>query len=626
MSVKRTLKSNAHASRGDAWKVDPADYAEQRPADHQLPPAPNSRYVPVTDGTRLAVDVYLPHLSDQAAPGPFPTVLILTPYYRRFKMKRGSISEPTPGNARYRDLFVPRGYAVVVVDVRGTGASFGSREGFRAPRERNDFYDITEWICSQPWSNGRVGAGGISYLGAGAEFLAGTGHPAVKAIAPLFAVWDTYMDNYFPGGVQLTDLIESYQQVMVGLDQVNQEALAPYPTYQHEDFEGGPQPVDCDTEDILLQQALEEHKANYRHTDFMREFTFREEPLPYDPDFSSATFSPYFYSGGVGKGVAIYSLSGWMDGAGYANGAIARFLAKQENPHHLMLGPWDHGARRDVSPWAQSIEPDEFWWYEILRFFDHYLMGLDTGLDQESPIHYYTMHEEKWHSAYSWPLEYDTTSFELTEGLTLTQASASPGTVEYEGDYGLGTGTSTRYEQIAAKKVEGYYWDWQGRPTEQLYFISKALDQEIRLDGHGLVELLVESSEPDAQLFVYVTEREADGTERYVTEGLLRLLHRKVQSPPPEFPDAWPYRSFTVEDAEPMHPGEADQVVIPLLPTSWRFSAGSQILLSISCHDKDHTAQSPHGRAPTIRLRIGPHANRLRLPSAGRKDELFRPR
>ena len=88
-------------------------------------------------------------------------------------------------------MFVPRGYALVVVDVRGTGACFGTRDSFRSPRERADYKAIADWIVAQPWSDGRIGATGISYLGAACDFLASTGHPAVKAIAPLFAVWDT---------------------------------------------------------------------------------------------------------------------------------------------------------------------------------------------------------------------------------------------------------------------------------------------------------------------------------------------------------------------------------------------------------------------------------------------------
>lgn len=610
---------NKAAEQTSAWKVHPREYAAARPPQFEAPVHPESVYVQMADGVRLAADIYLPSRAGETVEGEFPTIMVLTPYYRRFKLKPGSDAEPTPGNSKYRDLFVSRGYALVVVDVRGTGASFGHREGFRAPHERKDFSDLADWVCAQRWSNGRIGAGGISYLGAGAEFLAGTGHPAVKAIAPLFAVWDTYADNYYPGGVQLTELIESYHRVMLGLDQVDEEALAPYPAYQHPEFAGGPQPVDEDEDGKLLEQALADHRANYRHTDLMRQFSFREEPLPYDPSYSSAAFSPYHYSHGVAPDVAILSLSGWMDGAGYANGALSRFLVMKDNPHHLMLGPWDHGARTDVSPWRAAEAPDDFWWFEVLRFFDHYLCGMQTGLDQEEPVHYFTLHEEQWHSAPAWPLAQDASILELTEHGSLSREPASPETLEYQVDYGLGAGKRTRYERIAAHAVDDYYADWHGRTHGHLSFTSEALEQSLTLSGHGQVELTISSSEPDAQVFVYLTEEEADGTQRYVTEGLLRLLHRKVTDPPQEFPDAWPFRTFRREDAEPLTVGRPEKVLIPMLPTSWRFNPGSRIVLSIAGHDRDHTAQSPQGRPPRLTLHTGPGANLLELPIVLRK-------
>jgi len=107
---------------------------------------------------------------------------------------------------------------VVVVDARGTGASFGTRDSFRSPRERADYKAIADWIVAQPWSDGRIGATGISYLGAACDFLASTGHPAVKAIAPLFAVWDTWADNYYPGGLLIKRLALTYDELMVALD------------------------------------------------------------------------------------------------------------------------------------------------------------------------------------------------------------------------------------------------------------------------------------------------------------------------------------------------------------------------------------------------------------------------
>ena len=187
-----------------AWHLPPGRYLASRPPRHCLPERPLSRYHPMEDGCRLALDLYLP----MGAPERVPAIVLLTPYYRRFALSADAPAgtEPSPNAGRWRDLFVPRGYALVVVDVRGSGASFGTRDAFRSPRERADFQVVAEWIAAQNWSNGRIGATGISYVGAAADFLASTGHPAVRAIAPISAVWDTYIDHYNPGGLLLDRL------------------------------------------------------------------------------------------------------------------------------------------------------------------------------------------------------------------------------------------------------------------------------------------------------------------------------------------------------------------------------------------------------------------------------------
>src|SRR5262249_48595453 len=126
-----------HDRDTEAWRVPPSRYLESRPPDFARPAPPRSCYVEMRDGCRLAVAVYLPEPlpGKPASPARMPTIVILTPYYRRFKLKPGApvTTEPSPNAGRYRDLFVPRGYAVVVVDVRGTGASFGARDSFRSP-------------------------------------------------------------------------------------------------------------------------------------------------------------------------------------------------------------------------------------------------------------------------------------------------------------------------------------------------------------------------------------------------------------------------------------------------------------------------------------------------------------
>lgn len=594
-----------------AWRLPPSTYAAEREAGFALPEAPASRYLTMRDGCRIAVDLWLP----EGASGKLPTIVILTPYYRRFRLRDGGSGDAIPNAGKFIRFFVPRGYAVLVADVRGTGASFGTRDSFRSPKEREDSREIADWIVAQPWSDGRIGATGISYPGAASDFLASTGHPAVKAIAPLFAVWDTYADNYYPGGILLKELAQSYDALMVAMDHDRRDLLRNYVYYANPDL-AGPHPVDEDPDGALLAEALHEHLGNFRQPDFMGEFRFREDPLPYDPGFSSASFSPYSVSEGIGKDVAVLAVSGWMDGAGYANGAISRFLTLSDNPLHLLLGPWDHGARCNVSPWREQQEPQFSLLGEMLRFFDHYLMGRASGIEAEAPIHYFSMHAETWQAASSWPPLAATQRLHLAAGGKLTEAAPdAAGHDETRADFSTGSGHGTRYERIAGINSTTYYADWAEREAKLSGWSSAPLPQAMELTGHGIADLWLTSSEPDAAIFVYLSEVEADGTTRYVTEGLLRALHRKESEAPAAYRTTWPFRSFRRADAAPLRPGTVERIRIPLLPTSWVFQAGSRIRLSIAGADADHCVQVPHGRPPLLTLlNGGAQASALDLP------------
>jgi putative CocE/NonD family hydrolase len=602
--------------RGSAWRVPPSAYLKRRPAEFAVPARPLSRYLPMADGCRLALDVYVPAATATPAPARFPTICVFTPYYRRFQLTPGAAgTEPSPNVFKYRDMFVPRGYALVVVDVRGTGASFGTRDSFRSPQERADSREVADWIVAQPWSDGRIGATGISYLGAAADFLASTGHPAVKAIAPLFSVWDTYSDHYYPGGVLLTGLAETYDRLISALDKDRRETLRTFAYFADPNL-AGPCPVDDDTDGSLCRAAVAEHRGNFHMPDFITEFRFKEEPLPYDQSFSSASFSPYHYAHGIRPEVAVYSVSGWMDGAGYANGAIARHLTLP-NPHrYLLLGPWDHGARVNVSPWRKQIEPEFPLLAEVLRFFDEHLAGFDTGLSAEAPVHYFTLAEEAWHAAAQWPpLAERPAQFFLAGGNALAGQGGAAASDAYKVDFAFRTGAHTRYERIAAIDNRDYYGDWQGRDAALLRYTSAPLEKDAELAGHVTAELWLAASEADAAVHVYLSEIEADGRERYVTEGVLRALHRKDAADTPAHRTKWPTHSFRRADAAPLVPGEPALLRIALLPVSWRLRKGSRLRLSIAGADADHFAQVPHGRPPTLTLHHGgAMASRLELP------------
>lgn len=597
-----------------AWRKPPSRYLEERPPQFHLPERPRSLYLTMRDGCRLAADIYLPQ--GNASAGSFPTILILTPYYRRFALRDGAspATDPSPNAGKYRDFFVPRGYALVVVDVRGTGASFGTRDSFRSPVERDDYREIADWIVAQPWSNGVIGSTGISYLGAAACFLASTGHKAVKAIAPLFAVWNTYADHLYPGGVLLNNLARTYDELMVGLDHDRRDILARQPYFRNPDF-AGPQPVDEDADGSLCRAAIKEHLANFHMPDFISEFQFADSRLPYDESFGAFSFSPYHYAEGIDSEVAIYSISGWMDGAGFANGSIARYLSLPNEKQHVLLGPWDHGARTNVSPWRKSVQPEFNVLAEVLRFFDHYLMGLDTGLQQESPIHYFCLHEEEWREATSWPPAEESRTLYLSAGGVLSDDIGSASEDTYRVDFTVGTGSLTRHERLSAIDTSEYYTDWQDRDARMLSYTSRPLEEAVEIAGHPVVDLWITSSERDAVLHVYLSEVEADGTVRYVTEGVLRALHRKESEPQRFQKWTWPFRDFSRENAAPLVIGEPARLRFALLPTAWAFQRGSRIRLSIAGADCDHYVQLPHGRPPVLGIkRGGSMASALTLP------------
>ena len=604
-----------------AWITPPHRYLETRPVEYVVPEKPASCYVEMRDGCRIAVDVYLPN--GNAKSGSYPTLMFITPYYRRFRLREGASSDPNPNIGLFRDFFVSRGYAVVVIDVRGTGASFGIRDGFRSPQERLDSAEVADWIVAQKWSDGVLGATGISYLGAAADFLASTGHSSVRAIAPLFSVWDTYADNYFPGGLQVSSLTLHYDRLMTGLDHDRRDILKDFTYFSDPDFQG-PQPVDEDEDGSMLTLAIKEHKQNFRQTDFMADLRFREDGLPYDPDYSSASISPYHYCHGVRPDVAILSVSGWMDGAGYANGAIARFLTLDSNPRHLLLGPWDHGARIDVSPWRNSVTPDFPLLAEILRFFDTYLMQIDSGLGVEAPIHYYSLHEETWHAAHSWPPSANTRSFHPGQDGRLGAQSGS-GLARYSVDPLIGTGTRTRYERIAGVDCQHYYSDWQGRTARMINWDSERLTEPLDIVGHPLLTVDLEIDTPDAAIFAYLTEIEQDGTERYITEGVLRAIHRVESAAPDSARATWPWRSFRRDTMKPWPVGACERLRLPLLPTAWQLQAGSRLRLSFSGADADHFQKVPHGRSAEFTVRLA--STSLTLPLAqhigARKEDRY---
>lgn len=586
---------------GTAWKVTPSEYMATRAKAFTVPKEPVSVYVTMRDGCRLAADIYLPQ-AQEAAGRNFPAILIFTPYYRRFKLSAPG-AEPTPNAAKYRDAFVPCGYALVVIDVRGTGASFGTRDSMRSPNERKDSAEIADWVATQPWCDGNLGATGISYLGAAACFLASTGHPAVKAIAPLFAVSDIYSEQLYPGGLLSKIWMTAYDELMIALDHDRRDLLPSFPYFADPRY-AGPQPVDDDNDGELVKQAVAMHRENFKLADLGREWFYRDSGAAHDPALTTKACSPYGYVDGIEPEVPILNVSGWCDGAGYVNGSVTRFLTLP-NPQWLLFGPWDHGARTNISPWRGGGSVPEFALMgELVRFFDRFLMHRRNGFEDEAKVHYFSPHGETWHADDQWPPRAREWALQARPDRTLAE-SAPQGRIDYQVSFTQTTGTNTRYERLGTANIVDYYPDWTERSEGLLHFDTSPLERPLGIAGHVLAKLKVASSQPDAALFVYLSEVEADGTARYVTEGMLRLLHRAVGEATRDYRICWPYRSYAQADARLMAPGEAESVAIALLPVAWTLSAGSRLRLSIGGADAQHYPQVPHGRPPRLTLLTG---------------------
>ncbi|MDQ3699168.1 MAG: CocE/NonD family hydrolase [Gemmatimonadota bacterium] len=562
-----------------------------------------SRYIAMRDAIRLAIDVYLPHGLEAGAR--LPTILEQTRYRRSFQFRpelRDSLDRPS---ARIAE-FVTRGYAYVVVDVRGSGASFGSRDIEFGSEEVRDGSDVVDWIVRQPWADGKVGATGISYVGTTAELLLVNRHPAVKAIVPQFSLLDTYTDIVLPGGVPQSWFLSVWAQTVAAMDRNELSERG-------QRFFLGTRPVDGDSGSVLLTRAVSEH-ANPDVNENLRRIVFRDDTAL--AGWTLDEISPHTKLEDIrAAAAAIYSYSGWYDGA-YPRAAAFRFRAVSTQGSRLVLGPWNHGGGSYYSPPLGS-RPSSFpHTRELLRFFDHHLKGIKTGIADEPRVHYYTMGEERWKTANAWPIpETRTESWYLAGGgvLSPTRPSGLGGVDTYRVDTTTTTGGRSRWNTL----VGGGAVDYPDRSAEDrklLTYTSGPLEQDLEVTGHPVVALFVSSTATDGTFFVYLEEVDEQGQVRYVTEGELRAVHRKLSGDPPPYASIIPYRSYLRRDAAPLVAGQVAELTFDLIPTSYLFRKGRRIRVALAGTDMNHFAVIPAVPPIVGFYREGARASRIDLP------------
>ncbi len=577
----------------------------------------SSRYLTMRDGVTVAIDLFLPQgLQDGER---LPTILEQNRYWRSlavpwpFRLLFGEIPAATE-----KRRFVTHGYAWVEADVRGTGASSGNCPNPNFSVDQiHDGAEIVDWIIRQPWSDGKVGATGVSYGGMTSQLLLVNQHPAVKAVAPRFTEFDAYADIVFPGGVRFSALIDEWGRFTQTLDRdVVPNSLPAWMWLGGTILGVGVRPVDADRDRSMLAAAVQAHAANFDHYGEVAGLTYRDDVAPSGLCMNS--ISAHRYADDMrASGAAIYSQSGWLDGA-YVHAAVKRYLTISNPGSRLLLGPWQHGGLLNVSPARTSPEVQFDQTGELLRFFDYHLRGIDTGTAAEPPVHYFTMGEEQWKAADIWPPPeatmhsyYFAANNQLRSDLDGTQEASDA----YRVDQTVGTGHCTRWDGITGGGTPmTEYTDRRKADAKLLVYTSAPLERDTEVTGHPSVTLFVSSTAADGQFFVYLEDVDEHGRVLAITDGQLRAIHRKLTGSPAPYRDVVPYRSFARADAMPLEPGEIAKLVFDLLPTSYLYRQGHSLRIALAGADVDHFAPL-FGDPPVVQVyRGGAHASRIDLP------------
>jgi predicted acyl esterase len=472
--------------------------------------------IPMRDGIRLAADVIRPAARAMKVPA-----LVTSSVYTR-QLQRG-VTALGQNEAGISEFWVPRGYAHVIVDVRGSNDSEGVYDLFGA-LEQQDLYDVIEWVAAQPWCDGNIGMSGVSYMGRSQLFAAQQQPPHLKAIFPYDASCDFYRDACFHGGIP-TNFTTHWTQFVMNLHMTS----------------GRSPNVDA------LKKQLE---IMYSHK-YPFDGPFYQERSA-GPRLDKVTIPAYF---GCGWYMNELHLKGAFDGYN-GTGAI---------PKRMLVGP---------RPWP--LRPWAGYHYEMLRWYDHWLKGMDTRVMEGEPIRLYIHGDDRWRAEKEWPLK-------RTQSRELFLGGATNGR---EGKLldAAGPEQARRYEfdGLAPEATRG---------EPRLVYRTEPLAKEMELTGPLALHLNASSTAPDLDWLVYMVDEAPDGKHRELCKGWLRSSHRKTD--PKRSTPAQPWHPHL--EGEPMKAGTTYEFPIEIWPICNVFKAGHRIRLEIANSDSIIAANGrPH--------------------------------
>jgi len=558
----------------------PASFYQQQPID------PGYGYLVTRDGTKLAINVILPGPIDK---GPYPTVIEYSGY------DPANPDTPQPSSMIANAL----GYAVVGINMRGTGCSGGTFDYFET-LQSTDGYDAIETIAMQSWVAGnRIGMVGISYPGISQLFVAQTEPPHLAAIAPLSIISDSGKGILYPGGILNNGFALSW-----AMDRQHDATIGGQPWSQKR--------LDAGDQVCIDNQLLRGQTPDLLAKIYSNKF--------YDP----ATADPLAPITFVHKiNVPVFLAGAWQDEqtGGYFPTMLDHFTGTDKlhftitnGSHTDSLGPaifsrWTeflsfYVARQipKLPPNAALVlqtlatqifgvprlkaEPDRFKnapsFEAALAQFEAepkvrilYENGAAAGNPPGAPVAGFE------HSYDAWPIPSLTPTIWYfgDDGRLQTTAPSGDGADSYHYD-------PSRSQVTTFSGDDGGIWTalpaWDWEPIEAgkaLAYATDPLADTLVLTGSGSVDLWIKSTATDTDLQVTLSEIRPDGQEVYVQDGLLRASHRKLDAT--QSTELRPVQTHLQVDAEDL---PADQFVlarVELFPFAHVFRAGSRIRITV---------------------------------------------
>lgn len=508
--------------------------------------------VPMRDGIVLRADIYRP-----PGDGPFPVLVYRTPY--------GKHAAAREYQTHVRA--VERGYAVVLQDVRGRHASEGEFDPYR--QEGADGYDTIEWAARQPWSDGRIGTFGLSYPGAAQWLAAVESPPSLVAMAP--AMTYASPNNFFYTNGIFNRAWLPWIYLYIAPDR---RARLGIPGITDEDAAG--RTWESVAADYLNHFPLVE--LPYLRDEAPFYFEWLEHP-PEDRWWDWADVRTRY----DGVDAAVLNLSGWYDDLYGPDGAITNhngIVASRNSParSRLVMGPWTHGVaatgkrkagERDFGA-AAVIDYDEV----ILRFFDEYLRGRDTGLADEAPVRYFMTGSNEWLDAAAWPPpDAEPARLCLAPG-SLDNCDKPPGAPD-------STFTADPADPVTDPHGSSGAHDYRelARRPDVLTFDSDLLTEDLDVAGNAAMRVFVSCDCRDFDFWLHLLDVYPDGRSinfRSPAAAVMRASYRNASA-----------------GRQLLEPGEIYELRFERLMLAHTLRAGHRIRLQVSASFEPHLSRNP---------------------------------